>query len=327
MNDIGEKVTEKSIIKGTIIKGVGGLYSVLCDGEGDNFSERIIDCRARGVFRHESITPMPGDHVELLKDSEETDYVIDNIAERSSSLVRPAMANLTHLFIVIPAAKPKPDLLTADKLISAAEGKDIEPVIIVTKCDIEPEESARIKEVYEKGGFTVFCLSAITGEGTEPLSDYIAANSEGMIAAFAGASGAGKSTLMSRIFPDLKLKTGEISRKTQRGKHTTRHAELYPFKTKEGICLIADTPGFSMLDYTRFYFFDAAELPYTFREFKEHLGECKYTKCTHIKEEGCAVLAAIKAGEIAKCRHENYLLILDEIKKKPEWKRKQEERV
>ncbi len=320
-------MTDKNIIKGTIIKGVGGLYTVLCDGEGDNFNERLLDCRARGVFRHESITPMPGDKVELLKESQETDYVIDRIEERRSSLVRPAMANLTHLFIVIPAAKPKPDLLTADKLISAAEGKDIEPVVIITKADIDAAESERLKCIYETGGFTVFCLSAVTGEGTEELSEYISANSEGMIAAFAGASGAGKSTLMSRIFPDLKLKTGEVSRKTQRGKHTTRHAELYPFKTKEGVCLIADTPGFSMLDYTRFYFFDASELPYTFREFKEHLGECRYTKCTHIKEEGCAVLAAIKAGEIAKSRHENYLLILEEIKKKPEWKRKQEERV
>ena len=324
---MGEKVTDKNIIEGTIIKGVGGLYTVLCDGASDDFNERLIDCRARGVFRHESITPMPGDKVKLLKDSQETDYIIDTIEERRSSLVRPAMANLTHLFIVIPAAKPKPDLLTADKLISAAEGKDIEPVIIITKADIDADESERLKSIYETGGFTVFCLSAVTGEGTEALSEYISANSEGMIAAFAGASGAGKSTLMSRIFPDLKLKTGEVSRKTQRGKHTTRHAELYPFKTKEGVCLIADTPGFSMLDYTRFYFFDASELPYTFREFKEYLGECKYTKCTHIKEEGCAVLAAIKAGEIAKIRHENYLLILEEIKKKPEWKRKQEERV
>lgn len=318
---------EKNTIKGTIIKGVGGLYSVLCESDSDNFYENIIDCRARGVFRHESITPMPGDRVVLLKESEETDFVIDSIEDRTSSLVRPAMANLTHLFIVIPAAKPKPDLLTADKLISAAEGKDIEPVIIVTKADIDPKESEKLRSIYELGGFTVFCLSAVTGEGTDALSDYIAENSEGMIAAFAGASGAGKSTLMSRIFPDLKLKTGEVSRKTQRGKHTTRHAELYPFKTKNGICLIADTPGFSMLDYTRFYFFDAAELPYTFREFKEHLGQCRYTKCTHIKEEGCAVLVAIKAGEIAKSRHENYLLILEEIKKKPEWKRKQEERV
>ncbi len=303
------------------------MYSVLCDGDSENFDDRIINCRARGVFRHESITPLPGDSVVLLKDGDETDFVIDSINERRSSLVRPAMANLTHLFIVIPAAKPKPDLLTVDKLISAAEGKDIEPVVIITKADIDPEESQKLKGIYELSGFSVFCLSAVTEEGIEPLSDYIASNSNGIIAAFAGASGAGKSTLMGKLFPDLKLKTGEVSRKTQRGKHTTRHAELYPFKTREGVCLIADTPGFSMLDYTRFYFFDAAELPYTFREFREHIGQCRYTKCTHTKEEGCQVLAALKAGSLAKSRHESYLLILEEIKKKPEWKRKQEERV
>ncbi len=304
------------------------MYTVLCDGDNkESFDGRLINCRARGVFRHESITPLPGDHVTLKKDSEETDFIIDAIDERKSSLVRPAMANLTHLFIVIPAAKPKPDLITADKLISAAEGKDIEPVIIVTKSDIDCDEADRLQSIYQKGGFSVFCLSAVTGEGTEALSEYISLNSEGMIAAFAGASGAGKSTLMSRIFPDLKLKVGEVSRKTQRGKHTTRHAELYPFRTAEGVCLIADTPGFSMLDYTRFYFFDAAELPYTFREFLPHLGNCKYTKCTHTKEEGCQVLAALKRGEMAKSRHDSYLLILDEVKKTPEWKRKGEERV
>lgn len=320
-------MTDKSTVKGTIIKGVGGLYSVLPVGVTDNFADSIINCRARGVFRHESMTPLPGDKVVLKKDADESDFVIDELEERSSSLVRPAMANLTHIFIVIPAAKPKPDLLTADKLISAAEGKDIEPVIIITKADIDPDEAEALKNIYEKSGFSVFCLSAVTGEGTEALADYIADNSKGMIAAFAGASGAGKSTLMSRLFPDLKLKTGDVSRKTQRGRHTTRHAELYPFKTREGVCLIADTPGFSMLDYTRFYFFDASELPYTFREFRPHLGECKYTKCTHTKEEGCEILAALKAGKFAKSRHESYLLILDEIKKKPEWKRKQEERV
>lgn len=321
-------MTEKNTRNGTIIKGVGGMYTVLCrDNNISEFEDNIINCRARGVFRHESITPLPGDSVVLKKDSEETDFVIDSIDERKSSLVRPAMANLTHLFIVIPAAKPKPDLITADKLISAAEGKDIEPVIVVTKSDLDPDEALNLRDIYTKGGFHVFCLSAVTGEGTEVLSQYISDNSEGMIAAFAGASGAGKSTLMSRIFPDLKLKTGEVSRKTQRGKHTTRHAELYPFKTDNGVCLIADTPGFSMLDYTRFYFFDAAELPYTFREFREHLGECRYTKCTHTKEEGCEVLAALNRGDIAKSRHENYLLILEEVKKKPEWKRKNEERV
>ncbi|MBQ8475382.1 MAG: ribosome small subunit-dependent GTPase A [Clostridia bacterium] len=315
-------------LSGTIIKGVGGMYSVLTeDIPSVPFEERIINCRARGVFRHESITPLPGDKVILKKEGDTTDFIIDEIADRTSSLVRPAMANLTHIFIVIPAAKPKPDLLTADKLIAAAEGKDIEPVIIITKSDIDDSEAAHLSELYEKSGFSVFCVSAVTGDGTENVAKYIADNAEGMIAAFAGASGAGKSTLMTRLFPDLKLKTGEISRKTERGRHTTRHAELYPFKAGEGVCLIADTPGFSMLDYTRFYFFDPEELPYCFREFKKYIGTCKYTKCTHTKEEGCEILASMKRGEFDRLRHESYLYILEEIKKKPQWKRKQEERV
>ncbi len=321
-------MNEKTILKGTIIKGVGGQYTVLCDArEKNDHAGEVITCRARGVFRHESITPLAGDRVTLLRGGEDTDYVVDEIDERKNSLVRPAMANLTHIFIVIPATRPKPDLLTADKLISCADGKDIESVVVVTKCDIEPDESARLAEIYRTAGFTTFCLSAVTGEGVDVFADFLRKNSRGMCAAFAGASGAGKSTLMGRIFPDLHLATGEVSRKTERGRHTTRTAQLYPFDLGGGICLIADTPGFSMLDYTRFYFFDAGELPYTFREFREYIGECRYTKCTHTKEEGCAILAAKKEGKIPPTRHANYITVLDEIKKKPEWKRKQETRV
>lgn len=315
-------------LNGTIIKGVGGQYTVLCDKNTENdHAGELITCRARGVFRHESITPLAGDRVCLLRESDESDFVIDEIAERKNSLVRPAMANLTHIFIVIPAIKPKPDLLTADKLISCADGKDIEPVIVITKADMDEEGSQGLARLYEASGFTTFLLSSVTGEGVDALADYIKANSDGMTAAFAGASGAGKSTLMSRLFPELKLETGEVSRKTERGRHTTRCTLLYPFKMGDGVCLIADTPGFSMLDYTRFYFFDAGELPETFREFREHLGRCRYTKCTHTKEEGCEILAHLKTGEIQKSRHDSYIAILEEIKKKPEWKRKQETKV
>ncbi len=315
-------------LNGTIIKGVGGQYTVLSDKntENDHGGETIV-CRARGVFRHESITPLAGDRVSLVMESDESDFVIDEIYGRKNSLVRPAMANLTHIFTVIPACKPKPDLLTADKLISCADGKDIEPVIVITKADIDPAEAERLEEIYTSSGFKCFRLSSVTGEGVGELSHYIRDNSEGMIAAFAGASGAGKSTLMGRLFPDLHLETGEVSRKTERGRHTTRCTLLYPFKMGESVCLIADTPGFSMLDYTRFYFFDAKELPETFREFRHHLGECRYTKCTHTKEEGCQILAHLKAGNIQKSRHESYIAILEEIKKKPEWKRKQETKV
>ena len=127
---------------------------------------------------------------------------------------------------------------------------------------------------------------------------------------------------MSRMFPFLSLKTGEVSRKIQRGRHTTRHAELYPFKAGDGDCFIADTPGFSMIDFARFNFVELEELPYSFREFAPHIGECRYTKCTHTKEEGCAVLEAVRQGEISRARHESYVMMLEEIKKNPPWKRK-----
>ncbi len=311
--------------KGIIIKGIGGLYTVrLCPVGGDAAN---VSCRARGVFRHEGITPLPGDRVTVVPaDGNEkggAEYVIDEIAERKNFLIRPALANLTHLFTVIPASQPKPDLYSADKLICAADNKDIEPVIVVTKSDTDPEYAGKIADIYRRGGFSVFVTDG-NGSGDGELLSYIRdeAKKAFVCAAFAGVSGAGKSTLMSRLFPELKLATGEVSRKIQRGRHTTRHAELYPFDTGDGEFCIADTPGFSMIDFTRFNFVEEEDLPYSFREFAPLMGECRYTKCTHTKEEGCAVLEKINAGEISPERHESYVMMLSEIKKNPPWKRK-----
>lgn len=311
---------------GIIIKGIGGLYGVRPTS--DILlpeKESTIPCRARGVFRHDGITPLPGDMVNCeITGEEPLEGVICEIEERTSSLIRPALANLTHLFIVIPATKPKPDLVTADKLISAAEDKNIEPVIVITKEDLDESETERIAAIYKTGAFQVFTLSGHTGEGVDALLKYMEKAAEDrLLAAFAGVSGAGKSTLMAKLFPELSsLKTGEVSRKIQRGKHTTRHAELYPVKVGESTCFIADTPGFSMIDFARFNFFDRESLPYTFREFAPLMGECRYTKCTHTKEEGCAVLEGVKNGSIAKGRHESYIAMLEEINKNPPWKKK-----
>ena len=299
-----------------IIKGVGGLYTVLTDG-----GERIL-CRARGAFRHDGVTPLVGDRVTVSGDGE-GGYAVDTIEQRTCTLIRPAMANLTHLFVVIPAAKPKPDLVTVDKLIAVAEDRGIEPVVVVNKRDADPGEAERIKDVYAGAGFSCFTLSATTGEGCGALLDYFATNSKDavMIAALAGASAAGKSTLMKRLFPDLDFKTGDVSRKTERGRHTTRHVELFE-APQIGKCFIADTPGFSLLDFAVFNLCDLADLPFAFREFADCLGKCRYTKCTHTKEEGCAVLEKLSRGEISKERHDSYVAIYDEIKAIPEWKRK-----
>lgn len=257
------------------------------------------------------------------------DYVIDRILPRSNALIRPPTANLTHLFAVIPAAQPKPDLLTADKLTAIAENYGVEPVVVVNKADVDPENAAVLTTIYEKAGYSAFALSATTGEGTERLYRYIerrAAEGVPMLSAFAGVSGAGKSTLMTRLFPELALKTGKISRKTERGRHTTRHVELYPVQVGEGEIYIADTPGFSMLDFTRFNFFPTDELAFSFREFADCAGACRYTKCTHVREEGCAVLERVRAGVVAESRHESYVKILEEMKKKPDWERQKEEK-
>lgn len=313
--------------KGIIIKGIGGLYGVrpISNENIKAGEDGTVPCRARGVFRHDGITPLPGDIVCCeLTDCENGEGVIDSIEDRKNSLIRPALANLSHLFIVIPATKPKPDLLTADKLVSAAEDKDIEPVIVITKEDLDEKETERIADIYRTGGFSVFTLSGHTGEGVAPLLRYMENEAKATLtAAFAGVSGAGKSTLMAKLFPELSsLKTGEVSRKIERGKHTTRHAELYPVNVGDSVCFIADTPGFSMIDFARFNFTDREGLPYTFREFAPLMGECRYTKCTHTKEEGCAVLEKVKSGEIAKGRHESYISMLEEINKNPPWKKK-----
>ncbi len=320
---------------GIIIRGVGGLFGVrpLPLAKEDE----IVLCRARGAFRHEKITPLPGDIVRFTRDSDApaaTDgraatHVIEEILPRRNTLIRPPLANLTHLFLAIPAARPAPDLMTADKLISIAEAAGIEPVILVTKEDLAPEAAAKIAVIYQKAGFTAFSLSADNEAKVELLRTYIASlpgSEKTVTAAFAGASGAGKSTMMTKLFPSLTFKTGEISRRAERGRQTTRHVELYPFEKDGRICLIADTPGFSILDFTRYNFFDPSTLPDTFREFRKHLGQCRYTKCTHTKEEGCAILAAVKDGCIPKQRHASYLAIFTEMKKKPDWKRRQEER-
>ena len=323
MTDNERTIAKRSGKDGMITKGVGGLYTVLTDS-----GERVL-CRARGLFRHESVTPLVGDRVRVVRDDAAGDdegegYLIESILPRRNSLIRPAVANLTHLFVVIPSAKPKPDLLTVDKIIAVAECRGIESVIVVNKSDIDPDEAEYIKGIYD-GAFTCMCVSASNGDGCGALLDYLGESSKEktVIAALAGASAAGKSTLMKRLFPDLDLKTGEVSRKTERGRHTTRHVELFPV-LGSGSCYIADTPGFSLLDFTRFNYIPLSDLASSFREFSDYLGGCRYTKCTHTKEEGCAVIGACREGKIPLCRHESYVALYDEIRRVPEWKRKKD---
>ena len=300
-------------IKGTIIKGVGGLYYVRPDG-----TDELIPCRARGKFRHEGLTPLVGDRVLLAMDNE---AVIAEIIDRKNALIRPPLANLDILFVSMASSFPSPILLSVDKLICIAEHHGIEPVIVVGKSELDTESTKKICEIYRNAGFEVFAISAKNGDGVNALEDYLRTHLCGKIAAFAGASGVGKSTLLSRLFPDREIETGEISLKIERGKNTTRHVELFQYPCDGGIGHIADTPGFSLLDFVRFDFFGKEDLPNTMREFRPYLGACRYKKCTHTKEDGCAILEAVKNGEIASSRHESFLDIYGALKDKREWQK------
>ncbi len=321
---------------GKILKGVGGLYTIKLvdhDTHNKNFNtdsplaSRLISCSASGSFRHNHIKPLVGDNVEVIytdhslevMDTKHNDIRISDILDRKNELIRPPMANLDVMFISMAAASPAPVLPTIDKLICIAEHNDIEPVIIIGKCDLAPEYAKELQEIYIKAGYNAFVLSAKTGEGVDAIREFVNTQLDGKTSAFAGASGIGKSTLLNALFPELSLTTNTISVKIQRGRHTTRHVELYPISDKENSGYIADTPGFSLLDFERFNFFDKEDLAYNMREFRDYIGQCRYTKCSHTKEEGCAILEAVKNGEISKSRHDSFLEIYAALKNKNKW--------
>ena len=301
------------LIKGRIVALLGGLYTVRVDG-GEGC--RHIGCRARGIFRHSNMSPLVGDLVQVDVSEGEENAVIDEMCDRKNSLIRPPLANLDVVFVTMAAKSPAPMPDMTDKLTAILEHNDITPVIVIGKCELDRENAETLRSTYEKAGYDVFVLSCATGEGIDEVKTYVENNLGGKIAAFAGASGVGKSTLMNKLFPELGLDTGDVSRKTARGKHTTRAVNLFPIGDT---AYLADTPGFSMLDFDRFDFFDLENLPLCFPEINDRIGECKYTKCTHIKEEGCAIVGAVKRGEMAKTRHESYVQLYDILKNKHKW--------
>ena len=294
---------------GVVVKGLGGLFEVLT-------SEGRIVCRARGTLKRDEEKVLIGDRVEL--DRPDGEYVIARVSERKNALIRPPISNLDALYCVIAAARPAPALETLDKLLAIAENKSIRSAIVVTKTDGDPEAAETYAALYRKVGYPVFLVSSVSGEGIDRLkSDLSAQLKTGGTAAFAGASGVGKSTLLNRLLPGVSLETGEISRRVERGRHTTRHVELFP----EGGGFVADTPGFSMLDFARFDFFSLSELFDAFPEFAAYRGKCRYADCTHTGEgpDECAVARAVRDGVIPRSRHDSYRALFATLKSKPDW--------
>ena len=288
-------------LTGLVLKCIGGFYYVLCD-------ETVYTCRARGKFRKDKISPCVGDQVAITADENNEGYVLE-ILPRKNILVRPPLANLDKLFIVSSVSDPQPSTLIIDKTIAAAEIKGIEPVLVFTKTDLD--DPAPLREIYGSIGIRCYFVSSVDGVGVDELRPEL----DGCISAFTGNSGVGKSTLLNALIPDLVLETGEISRKLGRGRHTTRHVELFPVEGG----YVADTPGFSTMDIERYELFRKEELPFGFREFEPYIGECRFTSCSHTCEKGCAVLEAVEDGKIPRSRIESYIAMYNEVKDIKEW--------
>lgn len=293
--------------KGIIIKALSGFYYVK-----DLLSHDTYECRARGKFRKDDFSPLVGDYIEYSA-TENGKGVVDEIMPRKNSLVRPPVANIDKLFVVAAVAEPKPNTFVIDKMIMNAENNKIEPIIVVNKCDLSPDFED-FANIYRKCGFCVISVSAQTGFGIDLLKSEIC----GSVCAFAGNTGVGKSSIINALEPSLTLDTGEISDKLGRGRHTTRHIQLYPAAGG----YIADTPGFSSFDMDKCGFVHKDNVQFCFREFEPYITKCKFTSCSHTKEKGCAIIDAVNGGDIPKSRFESYCRFYAESAAVPDWQLK-----
>lgn len=290
---------------GIIIKGIGGFYYV-------EAADTVYECKARGIFRKNKLTPYVGDHVNISIDSNGS-CTIEEIFPRKNYLIRPPISNIDQLIIVVSVCDPVPSTLIIDKIIAAAEDKGIEPIVVISKSDLQ--DSVWLRKIYEKTGIPFHTISSATGEGISTIQELL----NGKITAFTGNSGVGKSSLLNCINDDFHLQTGETSQKLGRGKHTTRQVEL--LKMSDGT-YVADTPGFSSISIERYDVIKRENLQYCFREFAPYLAQCKFASCSHTCEKGCAVIEAVKDGIISESRHESYITMYNEVKDLKEWNMK-----
>jgi ribosome biogenesis GTPase len=285
------------MIDGRIHSCVAGSYGVATD-------QGAVACRARGLFRRQGVTPLVGDRVRVERIDAREGY-IQEILPRKNALARPPLANLDQLFLLCATAQPRPNLRLLDSLIATAEPAGIEPIVVFTKCDLSPGEA--LTATYK--AFPCFAVSKESDVGG------LAALLRGKTSAFCGNTGVGKSTLLNRIAPRLCLPTGEISSKLGRGRHTTRHVELYPAAGG----WVADTPGFSALEPLEQQTLSKENLAGGFREFAPYLGGCRFPDCAHVRDSGCAVAEAVRAGEIPRSRWESYCALYETLKTKKDW--------
>ena len=293
----------EKIMEGRIMKSLSGFYDVQTE-------TKLITCRARGHMRR-GVTPLVGDFVQI--SVERGKGMLEKILPRKNAFVRPAVANLDLLVVFAANVNPVTEPFLIDRVAAIAGDQEVEVILCVNKTDMDPAEN--LTAIYRKAGYTVIQTSAETGAGVEELRELL----KGKFAAFTGNSGVGKSSILNALEPELKLPVGEVSEKLGRGRHTTRHVEVYRL---EGDILIADTPGFSSFDTDQMEVILKENLQYAFPEFGRYIGCCQFRDCTHRKEPACAVTEALANGEISQSRYDSYLRLYEKAAQINEWELK-----
>ena len=288
-------------LTGRIIRSISGFYDVQTDSG-------LVNCRARGVLRKDGQSPLTGDMVEITV--ERGKGMVERILPRRNRFVRPAVANLDALVIFAASVNPVTEPFLIDRVAAIAGDQEVPVVLCLNKCDLDP--AVDLKKIYTNAGFCVISTSAETGEGVEELRNLL----RGKLTAFTGNSGVGKSSVLNRLCPDLRLPTGEVSEKLGRGRHTTRHVELYMLE--EGT-YVADTPGFSSFDTDQMDVILKENLQYAFPDFGRYIGSCQFHDCSHRQEPGCAVTAALREGLVERTRYDSYLRLYEKASQIKMW--------
>lgn len=287
-------------LTGKIIKGVGGLYQVFVDGAGE------IPCSAKGILRYHHVRPLIGDNVTLSLPEGAREGSLLSVIQRKNELIRPAVANVDQAMVVFAAKDPQPHWNLLDRFLIQMKKEQVPVVICMNKADkVSDEERKNIQKIYEGSGCKLVFSQAKTGEGMDEIRCLL----KGKTTVLAGPSGVGKSTILNRMYPEASMETGTISEKIKRGKHTTRHSQLFPVDVDTYLC---DTPGFSSLFVPMM---QPDELGGYYEEFRPYLGQCRFLSCQHRKEPECAVKEAVAEGRISSVRYENYLLLYEEVLK------------
>jgi ribosome biogenesis GTPase len=289
---------------GRIVRSISGFYDV-------QTAEKLISCRARGIFRKTGESPLTGDLVEITV--EKGKGMVEKILPRKNSFVRPAVANIDALVVFAANVNPVTEPFLIDRVAAIAGDQEVPVILCVNKCDLDP--AVDLVRIYRHAGFDVICTSAETGEGVGELRDLI----RGKLVAFTGNSGVGKSSILNRLDPQLKLATGEVSEKLGRGRHTTRHVELYSLGEDT---YVVDTPGFSSFDTDQMDVILKENLQYAFPDFGPYVGQCQFHDCSHRKEPGCAIAAALAAGDLEQTRYDSYLRLYEKAAQIKLWELK-----